>query len=250
MIDYQRLRQLVPPELELILLESVDSTNEYAKKLAREGYDDWLAVIAKEQTRGKGTRGRSFYSPSNEGLYLSYMFRISGSIDRRTPVTPAAAVAVTRAISNCFLLKPKIKWVNDIEINGKKVCGILSEAVSGSRSDSAYIIVGIGINIFNREFLEEIRSIATSIAEHTVDIDLTAFSAKLLTELHTLLSSSPTEYMKEYKDNNSTIGRMVDFVNKGEKLSGRAIDINDRGHLKVQNGVDIYTLVSAETRIY
>lgn len=134
-------------DIPIDIRESVTSTNDVLKDFAKGNKP--RVLIATEQTLGKGRRGRSFYSPKGSGLYISFLLYPDIPIDEFPIYTTIAAVATARAIENATGLFTKIKWVNDIYMRGKKVCGILTEAGS-VRGDNKpeYIIVGIGINLY------------------------------------------------------------------------------------------------------
>lgn len=127
--------------------DSLESTNKTAKELALSGADEGTVIVANAQTGGRGRLGRSFYSPAGTGLYFSIILRPDFAPNQNLLITPAAAVAVSRAIESVAGINTNIKWVNDIFANGKKVCGILSESVLDSSGKTQYIILGIGINL-------------------------------------------------------------------------------------------------------
>ncbi len=132
---------------QLELLPSVDSTNHYLKLAAQQGAPEGLTVVAREQTQGKGRLGRSFHSPPQGGIYMSVLLRPKAPAADCALFTAATAVCVCRAVQEVAGAELSIKWVNDLLYQGKKVCGILTEAaleLEGSRLD--YMIVGIGIN--------------------------------------------------------------------------------------------------------
>lgn len=148
--------------------ESVDSTNDTALSLARES-GKGIIVIADTQTKGRGRRGRSFYSPINSGLYMSICVSTKLSPASYTHTTATTAVAVAKAIDNVVFdgeNHTQIKWVNDIFLNNKKISGILTEAYSSlEESDESYIVIGIGINIYSpaNQFPDDIIKTATAI---------------------------------------------------------------------------------------
>lgn len=140
---------------------SLDSTNNKAKELAASGCPHGTAVFALTQTGGRGRYGRSFSSPSG-GLYMTVVLRVP-DVDTAT-VTAAAAVAVCKAVEEVTGLHPQIKWVNDVLLDGKKICGILSEAVTDLESGAIeWVVVGIGVNIYWDGFPEELNAIATAL---------------------------------------------------------------------------------------
>ena len=146
----------------MVRFESVHSTNDVAKEMAARGAEEGVAVLAHEQTGGRGRQGRSWSSPAGEGLYLSVILRPEMGAADSPILTLATAVAVAETLSLEFKLAVDIKWPNDILASGKKICGILVEsAIEAGRLQHA--IVGIGVNLTRRVFPEEIRDIATSL---------------------------------------------------------------------------------------
>lgn len=144
----------------IISLDRCVSTNDEAYLLAENGAENGTTVTAREQTGGKGTNGRSFFSPGKTGIYMSVILR-SVKQDRLLDVTPMAAVAVSRTLDKIFGVKTRIKWVNDVYLDGKKVCGILTKAQS-KNGKTDFIVVGIGINLFAPEggFPDDIKNTA------------------------------------------------------------------------------------------
>ena len=150
---------------DLLVFDSVDSTNNVLKDLASKGAVSGTVVIADQQTGGKGRRGRSFASPSGAGIYLSYLFKPDSGFDKISDLTSWTAVAVSDAIRSAYGLDSQIKWVNDLLMNRKKICGILTEVtVEGESGFIDTCIIGIGVNVNEDNFPPEISEIATSIS--------------------------------------------------------------------------------------
>lgn len=167
---------------------SIDSTNTYAARLAREGAAEGCAVIADEQTGGKGRLGRSWVSPPGVNLYMSLILRPAVSTATVPQVGLLAAVAVADAIEDVCPLIPAIKWPNDILIDGKKVCGILAEMQTEAGLLKA-VVLGIGVNVNAplSAFPEELRDKASSLfLLGGRAIDRSAFTAAVLTHLEKL----------------------------------------------------------------
>lgn len=224
----------------IIRLEETDSTNEYAKRnlsLLKNGD----TVISSRQTAGKGTSGRSFYSPEN-GLYMSVVL-ISPKKELLPYVTPSAAVAVKNALNKRYGVSAKIKWVNDILIGGKKVCGILCEHVS----DAA--IIGIGVNLSEPEggFPEELKNVACAVSPLPVSSREKLKLARLIrNNLLTLFSEDPQKVIAEYAASSAVIGKRVEITRGEEKTVGTASRITEKGYLVIKNG-EIETTVSSGT---
>jgi BirA family biotin operon repressor/biotin-[acetyl-CoA-carboxylase] ligase len=146
--------------------DTVSSTNDIARELAMSGASEGLCVIAREQTAGRGRQGRSWSSPPGEGLYLSLILRPQGKISDAALITLAAAIAVAETLRLDFKADGDIKWPNDVLVKGRKICGILVEAaIEGDRLQ--YAIMGIGVNIAQRSFPDQIGDEATSILLET-----------------------------------------------------------------------------------
>ena len=224
---YERLiKKICPSPHKLFFFSSTDSTNlraiEYIKSNKAVGGE---VFVAKRQTAGRGTRQRSFYSDG--GLYMSLIVRAS---DIGKNVTPMAAVCVCRAIDSLYGTDCKIKWVNDIWLSGKKLCGILCEScimTDGTASD--LIVIGIGINTKTKKFPAKIADIATSLylCGHR-----RPGNARLLAEILRSIDTVSPFFMDEYKSRSAIIGRSVCVsAADGSKKSGTALGIDDDGAL-------------------
>lgn len=146
----------------LVYLPVTDSTNIQAKKLAEEGEPEGTLVVANAQQAGKGRRGRSWSSPSGENIYMSFLLRPQIPPQCASMLTLLAGMACARAVKEETGLTAAIKWPNDLVLNGKKICGILTE-MSTELEQIHYIVTGIGINVNQTDFPEEIRDKATSL---------------------------------------------------------------------------------------
>lgn len=140
-----------------------DSTNTQAKRLAEEGADHGTLVVAGRQEAGRGRRGRFWESPENDGIFMTVILRPDFKPKKASMLTIVAAMAVAKAIQASYGLPAKIKWPNDIILNGKKICGILTE-MNTEIEEINYVVIGIGINVSNQKFEGEAADIATSIA--------------------------------------------------------------------------------------
>lgn len=150
----------------LLRFDSVSSTNDVARELAVSGANEGLCVIAREQTAGRGRQGRSWVSMPGEGLYLSLILRPRVKVSDSAVITLAAAIAVTETLRTDFQIDGDIKWPNDVLVRGRKICGILVEAaIDDDRLQ--YAIMGIGVNLAQRAFPEQIGSCATSMLLET-----------------------------------------------------------------------------------
>lgn len=147
---------------EIVYFDEIDSTNIKAKELAEQGYPNGTLVVADQQVSGRGRRGRSWESPSGTGIFMTLMLKPEINPNNASMLTLVAALAVAKAIKEVTGLDAQIKWPNDIVINGKKICGILTE-MSAQFDYINHIVIGIGINVHNEVFSDEIAHMASSL---------------------------------------------------------------------------------------
>ncbi len=237
-------------KLSLKVLDTVDSTNNEAKRMISDGFASDALIISNEQTGGRGRLGRNFYSPKNTGIYMSFIIHTDLKLSDAVSVTTAAAVAVVRAIEKLTLIKPMIKWVNDVFINNKKACGILTEAVTDFETGSAQsVIIGIGINISTEDFPEEISESATSL--NLQGISRNTIIAAVSDELTEICSDlNDKSYIDDYRKHSLIIGKEIDFYRNNVKMHASAEDIDNNGGLivKLPNG-ETETLNSGEVTV-
>lgn len=228
---------------DLLVFDSVDSTNNVLKDLASKGAVSGTVVIADQQTGGKGRRGRSFASPSGAGIYLSYLFKPDSGFDKISDLTSWTAVAVSDAITSAYGLDSQIKWVNDLLMNRKKICGILTEVTVEAESGLIdNCIIGIGINVNETSFPAELSEIATSISIENgrKTFDRSKLAAELIRSLGDLVYRWPDDeyYLTRYRKSNVTVGSKIvaypQLAENSEGRSGTAIEINEDFSLKVK----------------
>ncbi len=222
----------------LDVYREIDSTNSFTKEAAHYGAVHGTTVIAEIQTGGKGRLGRKFYSPLGMGVYMSVIIRPKLSIDSSLLVTSCAAVAVAQAIERVAPeLECQIKWVNDIYINGRKVCGILTEAsIDVEQGGLEYAVIGIGINVQNSSFPEELANTATSIKmeiHHNVSRNMLA--AEVLNCLEEQLEHiDDSEFMKEYVRRSNVIGKKITVTQGDDLFTADCFGIDSKGRLLVR----------------
>ena len=146
---------------EIIYYDSIDSTNLEAKRRIDQGATDGTLIVAKEQTKGRGRRGRSWQSKAGDSLLMSLILQPDLEPDRASMLTLVQALSVRKAVEKITGKETKIKWPNDILLENKKVCGILTEMFLKPEG-GFYVVIGTGVNINQREFPKEIEEIATS----------------------------------------------------------------------------------------
>jgi len=219
--------------------DSIDSTNTYAKQLAKEGAVHGTVIVAGEQTGGRGRLGRSFSSQKGMGVYLSVILRPNCTADQLMHLTCAAGLAGRNAVERVSGALPEIKWPNDLILGEKKLGGILTEL--GFRGNVVdYAIVGIGINCCQRkeDFPKELQTIATSLAEQTGKAFSPARLAALLTEelckMDTLLFDHKAELLAQYRLACSTFGKEITVIQGEQKRYATALDIDPDGGLVVK----------------
>ncbi len=188
-------------------------------------------LCSERQTAGRGRLGRTFVS-SEGGLYLSLLLKRREPLDRLLHVTPMAAVAVRRAIRDLYPLDVDIKWINDLQIRGKKICGILTEV-----APQGGIIIGIGINCNTEAFPPELKDIAGSLREFCGMVDTEALLRALLRRLAELdegLFSRKAKWMEEYRQNCISLHRDVLLLSPTGQREAYAEDIGENGELHVR----------------
>lgn len=234
------------------LHERLDSTNTRAKALASSGAPHGTLVIAESQSGGKGRMGRSFFSPEHSGVYITYILRPNMHAERAVMLTSLAAVAVARAIEALADVDVKIKWVNDLYINDKKVCGILCEASLDFESGGLeYAVMGIGVNVAAMAFPPELEDIATSITnECGKPVSRSRLIAEISNQLEALYPQLETgAFMAENRARSNVIGRDVWVIRGDTRTAAHALDIDAQGRLVVRMDGGILRLSSGEVSL-
>lgn len=223
---------------ELEFFDSITSTNDALRQRAVEGAREGLVIAAASQTKGKGRLGRSFESPGKTGLYFSLLLRPIIPLEQTTLITVAAAVAVCRAVEEISDIKPQIKWVNDIYVNGKKSAGILTEAAfNGETASLDYVIVGIGMNLYLPEggFSQELKDKAGSFFDEPIEDCRNRLLAGVLKEFHDIYTCfSDNSFVDEYIKRSFVIGKEIEVVKGGSAMPARALAIDEKCRLKVE----------------
>ncbi len=232
----------------LTVARCLPSTNLALKEEALRGAPEGRVLIAEKQTAGRGRLGRSFFSPKGN-IYLSVLFYPTLPLSVYAGrLTTLASLAVARAIESVCGLMPRIKWVNDLLLDGKKVCGILAEAVETKRGHA--VILGIGINVAKTEFPKELRDIATAIGNHSAPPSRAPLIAAVLDELSALDLSRPERFMEEYKSRSAVLGNDILVLPYGKpSYTARAVDITADGALVVEKDGHILEISSGEVSI-
>lgn len=220
----------------------IDSTNNEAVRRIKHGISLPALFIAKSQTAGKGTRGRSFYS-SGGGLYMSLALKTDDI--RIQKLTILAAVATAQSIEKLTGKEVDIKWVNDIYLGGKKLCGILCERVQNETNDKTLgVVIGIGVNLTVKDFPKEIKDIAANLG----NINRNKLAREITKRITSSLSSNE-DFMEYYKSKSILLGKEVSYIQNGVIHNGTALDIDTTGALIVKENRETAILTSGDVTL-
>ena len=222
--------------------QKLDSTNTRAKQLAAQGAPHGYLVCADSQDSGRGRFGRAFFSPEHSGIYITYILRPQMPAEQAVMLTSLAAVAVARAVEAVSGLEVGIKWVNDLYVNGRKLCGILCEASMDFESGMLeYAVLGIGINVARMDFPPELAEIATSIGnECQAQVSRSRLIAEISNQLEALYPQLETgAFMAENRARSIVIGRDVTVLRGDASIPAHVLDIDAQGRLvaRTESGV-------------
>ncbi len=241
----------LPRAGELLVLPSVDSTNTHLKALAAAGAPAGTAVLAEAQTAGRGRLGRRFDSAPGGGVYLSVLLRPACPPEALMSLTAQAAVAVRQALRESCGAEPDIKWVNDLLLNGRKICGILTElSIEAESGLVSYAVVGVGVNC-NRgadSFPPELRDVAGSLLSQTGRrVDRNALSAALIRRLSAL---PMPDWREEYRAACVNLSREVQLLAPGQPpRQGLALDVDEEAALVVRTAAGVERVRSGEVSV-
>lgn len=251
LLSISKIREHLPSEfssMEIFYTESIDSTNTALKSLVEKESPTFpILWVCDHQSSGKGTHGRSFFSPKNSGLYFSlflpYAFRnCLGDL-----LTIRGAVALQRALET-FVSDPiQIKWVNDLYVDSKKVAGILTEMVQ-DKSGIKGFVMGMGIN-FSQPKEPIPPELNPTFGFLHPQVDRNVALGKILPEIFHCLSLDSEEILSIYRKNNVILGKKVQFSIHNQSYIGFAKEIDSKGHLLVESNGNIYTLSSGQATI-
>ena len=244
-INMERLRPFLHQSsgfYQLVTARTLDSTNDAAKQLAAQGAPEGTIVFAEQQTAGKGRMHRAFFSPAGTGIYMSLILRPAIPAEEALFITTSAAAAVAEAIESVAGKAAGIKWVNDIFIDKKKVCGILTEKFSNGGKE--YVAIGIGINVTTADFPESL-DIAGNIH---IDVELgkTEFAEMISKLILEYVDEPDNELMlSEYKNRLFILNRNIKYEKNGKEYSAIAIDVNSFCNLVVRRSDDTIDILSS-----
>jgi len=232
-------------------LDTVESTQAVLARLAREGAPEGTVVTARHQTGGRGRRGRLWWDAPGQSLLMSVLLRPSIPTAHAPQLSLVAGLAVADALGPAAGVAARIRWPNDVLIGGRKVCGVLPEAVSSADGRVGHLLLGIGINVDQSEFPDDLRDHATSLRLAT---GVSHDQGRLLAGLLAVLDRRYAEWLaggfarlrEEWRRLASTLGERVRIPDGRE---GVAVDVDDNGALLVDAGEGVLTRVVAGTRV-
>lgn len=237
----------------MIYEEWMDSTNTRAKGIGEENVMNEAVVVTKKQTAGRGRRGRNWISPEGN-CYFSVLVKPNIQVENASVITLVAALALTQAVKNVMELNVQIKWPNDVVVNGKKLCGILTES-SIDADGLKYVVIGVGVNANQKQFDAEIESMATSIVLQTGEtVDCAHVIGEFLNCFENLFevflnTEDMTELMDQYNLLLVNRDREVRIIDQSERI-GTAIGINEKGELLVRGADgDVEAVISGEVSV-
>jgi len=232
----------------VVYFETIDSTNSYGKKLVNENAADGTVIVADIQTSGRGRKNRSWLSHSG-GLWFSIILYPNIPPQNGMLVTMAISVSIAQAIKETIGIEPIIKWPNDLIINGKKVCGVLTE-IDAEMDRINYSVVGVGINV-NNEINDEIKDIATSLSlenkSRVSRVDLLRNILKKFDENYQYLTSDNHKIIRDlWHSFSDIIGKKIQVAGEKEIFEGVVSDIDDSGCLILETDVGKVRVITGD----
>lgn len=244
-INADAIKELYNKAEDIEVFDTIDSTNSYLKNIAQSCNEGKL-IISRNQSAGKGRLGRSFFSPSNSGIYMSLLLKPQLDIKDTSLITAMVALAVSEAIYDTLGIECPIKWVNDIYHNNKKLCGILCEAgYNMELANLSYVVVGIGINVYKPEgdFPEDIKAIATNLLDNKKYNIRNKLIATIIDKIFYYYGNiGEKNFVEKYKERCFVLGKEIYIVKNGEYQKAKAVDIDESCRLLVEydNGKQEY----------
>lgn len=240
MLSLERIKDSLCDELkdiEVNIFDEVTSTNTLLKEQGN-NKNEWCTFIASSQTGGKGRLGRSFYSPQSSGVYFSILLKPDLEIQKAILITTAASVAVTRTLEILGSPNAQIKWVNDIFVDNKKVCGILTESVINTETKKLdFAVLGVGINLVkpHEDFPEDIKEIAGVVFENGNGDLKERFVAEFLNEFYCIYKElNKKSFMNEYREKCFFLGEEITVIQGDSKRKATAISVDENARLEVE----------------
>lgn len=242
-LDLDKIKSKCRYPIDIILFDEIDSTNRYAKSIKK----DNALVITNAQSKGRGRLGRDFISSKGKGIYMSILLKYDKKMMNPALLTCYTGTIVTKVLERLWGLNPGIKWVNDIYIENKKVCGILVESVIKNNTFDK-IIIGIGINVYKQEFPIELVNKVTSLEDKVeVNVSRNDIISAILNEF---FDSFNQPFMDYYRKHLILKDKVVEILEQNRTYYAKVLDVNDNGELVVDDNGLIKTLYTGEvTRI-
>lgn len=224
--------------LSIQVFDTITSTNTVLKVIGRNGAPHGTVIVAAHQTAGRGRMGRSFYSPDKTGVYFSVLLRPTLSPEDAQVITTTAAVACAEVLEEISGKEALIKWVNDIYIEGKKVCGILTEAAftpDGSRLDFAVLGIGVNITVPKDGFPQDIKNKAGALCAEAHEDVRGKLVANILNRFFALYNALPSrDFVRSYQQRSMLTGKDVNVLRNDTEIPAKVLSIDDSLRLIVQ----------------
>ena len=219
----------------ILHFDTLASTNTEAAEQARRGAAEGLCIVANQQTAGRGRHGREWLSEKGSGVYMSIVLRPALAVQHLTLIQLMAAVAVYDVLLKGYLIEPDIKWPNDILVNDKKICGILSEAVE--TTDGLRVILGMGINLKGNRLPDNATSIEQETTLPAVRDEIVDVVTNEIARLYDILHTTPAAIVEEWKRRSSYYeGKAVEVRSGSEVFTGVTCGLEENGALRVMTG--------------
>lgn len=249
-IDSLKIKERLDFDCKVELLETVDSTNLYLKRNGNISKN--TLVVAKTQTAGKGRHGKSFFSDEN-GIYMSLLLNRLIPAKEVYILTVTASVAVAETLNKLYDIDAKIKWVNDVYLSGKKLCGILCEGVLNNEYYYEKSIIGIGINVLKSSFPTDISDTAIALEDVVkyAEIDRNLIISSIVNNFYNLINNyNGKELVEKYKSLSLMLGKTITVISAKGNYTAKVLDIDNAAQLIIQrdNG-EILSLNSGEISI-
>ena len=247
LISERHIAAAMRNELKVYYYPEVDSTNTQAKRLIDGGEREAFLVTADRQTAGRGRQGKSFYSPAYTGIYMTLAVHPNTMLQNAVTATTAAAVAVCRAIERLSDAKPQIKWVNDVYCDNRKICGILTEAITDFELGIVTsVVVGIGININTASFPEGVENAGAL----NISVKRAGLIGAVADELLDIIFGDYSDFIDYYRSHSMILNKNINYIQNGRVTPAVAVAIDETGGLVVKNANgELKTLRSGEISI-
>lgn len=233
--------------VKLTLVESTASTNDDMKAAAKSGEEEFSTLVAYSQSAGKGSKGRSFFSPAGTGIYMSMLLKPDCTAEKATLLTPMAAVVAAEAIESVTGVRAEIKWVNDIFVKGRKAAGILTEGVSAGDNRLSSAVIGIGINLTAPEggFPEDIKHIAGAVTTDGGKVRNRLIAEIINNLVYHYKRLSDREFYASYRERLFILSKKVTVTDYSGSYEATVLDVDKDFRLKVRKDDGTERLLSS-----